>query len=177
MKTPGFTLIELVITIAIAAILIFAALPSFTAWIQNTQIRTAGEGILSGLQLARTEALRRNTNVELRMDAASGWTVSLPGTGEVVQTRIAQEGSTNATVIASPAGADKVTFSGFGRVTGNNDGTAVITDIRIDNLTIPAADRRRLCIVVSGAGVVRLCDPQVAAGDPRACVPVPAGCV
>ncbi|MBI2509431.1 MAG: prepilin-type N-terminal cleavage/methylation domain-containing protein, partial [Betaproteobacteria bacterium] len=59
----GFTLIELMVGIAIVGILIMIALPNFTIWIQNTQIRAGAEGILSGLQLARTEAVRRNADL------------------------------------------------------------------------------------------------------------------
>lgn len=180
LRLAGFTLIELMITLVVLAIMILIGLPSFTIWIQNTQIRTAGEGIMSGLQLARSEAVRRNTSVELRMNAASGWTVTVLGTVpvEVVQTRVAEEGSGTAMVTVSPAGATKVTFGGFGRVVANDDGTAAITEIKIDSNRIPAAESRELCVTVSGAGVVRMCDPQVAAGDTRACVPaVPPGCL
>lgn len=183
LRVTGVTLIELLIALVILAIMIFIGLPSFTAWIQNTQIRTAGEGIMSGMQLARSEAVRRNVSVELRMDAApaSGWTVTVPGTAEVIQTRAGGEGSSTAVVTVTPAGADKVTFGGFGRVVTNGDGSATITEIKIDSNVIPAADSRELCVTVSSAGVVRMCDPQVAAGDPRACIPpppaLPAGCV
>lgn len=173
----GVTLIELLITVVVLSILLFLALPSFTIWMQNTQIRTAAEGILSGLQLARTEAVRRNISVELRMDTASGWTVSVPGTGEVVQTRSEQEGSVHAVVTIAPGGASRVTFGGLGRVVANGDGSAPITEIKVDSGQIPAAESRELCLTVSAAGVVRMCDPQVGAGDPRACLPaVPAGC-
>lgn len=176
--TTGVTLIELLIALAILAILVLIALPSYTIWMQNTQIRTAAEGILSGLQLTRAEATRRNTAVELRMDAASGWTVTVAGTGEVVQSRLAQEGSSTAVVTILPAGADKVTFSGVGRVVANGDGSLAITEIKVDSLVIPAAESRELCVAVSAAGIVRVCDPKLAAGDPRACIPaVPAGCL
>jgi type IV fimbrial biogenesis protein FimT len=49
----GFTLVEMMIAIAIFALLVLAALPEFRIWMQNTQIRTAAEGILNGLQFAR----------------------------------------------------------------------------------------------------------------------------
>src|SRR5512134_2922210 len=88
-KTAGFTLIELMITIVILAILLYVALPNFAVWMQNTQIRTAGEAILNGMQLARTEAIRRNVNVELRLDISSGWTARVPSTDEVIQSRVA----------------------------------------------------------------------------------------
>jgi type IV fimbrial biogenesis protein FimT len=177
----GVTLIELMITIIVLGVLVFLALPSYTIWMQNTQIRTAGEGILSGLMLARSEAVRRNTSIELRMNAASGWTAIVSGTGEVIQSRTAEEGTAHAVVTITPAGADRVTFSGLGRVALNDDGSASITAIKVDSNRIPAAESRELCVMVNATGLTRMCDPQVAGTDTRACVPTqpppPAGCL
>jgi type IV fimbrial biogenesis protein FimT len=175
--SKGVTLIELMITLVVLGILVFLALPSYTIWIQNTQIRTAGEGILSGLTLARAEAVRRNTSVELRMDAASGWTASIPATGEVIQSRTAEEGTATAVVTITPAGSDRVTFSGLGRVTINADGSVPFTEIKVDSTKIPAAESRELCVTVNATGLTRMCDPQVAPGDTRSCgAVVPVGC-
>lgn len=184
MRSAGFTLIELMITIVILAILLYVALPNFAVWMQNTQIRTAGEAILNGMQLARAEAIRRNVNVELRMDNSSGWTARVAGTGEVVQSRVAGEGSATALVTIAPAGAKTVTFDSFGSVANNADGTATVSEIKIDSPAIAAADSRELCILVRAGGNVRMCDPQVPATDTRTCIPplpaaqvVPAGCM
>ena len=180
MKTTikGVTLIELMVTLVVLGILAFLALPSYTIWIQNTEIRTAGEGILSGFMLARSEAVRRNTSVELRMDGGAGWTARIGTTGEVIQTRTAQEGTAHAVVTITPAGSDRITFSGLGRVTTNDDGSVPITEVKVDSSAIPAAESRELCVMVNATGLTRMCDPQVTAGDTRACVPaVPAGCL
>jgi len=182
-QATGFTLIELMVTIAVLAIMLFIALPNFAVWMQNTQIRTAGEAVLNGMQLARAEAIRRNVSVELRMDVSSGWTAHVPGTGEVIQSRLAGEGSAAAAVTFAPPGATKITFNGFGSIAANNDGTPAITEIKIDSPAIAAADSRELCVLVRAGGNVRMCDPQVPASDSRTCIPplpaaqvVPAGC-
>lgn len=174
----GFTLVELMVTLVVLAILMFLALPSYTLWIQNTQIRTAAESILSGLTLARGEAARRNTAVELKIDAGSGWTARISSTGEVIQSRVAEEGTSTATVTITPNSSDRVTFSGLGRLTTNDDGSVPFTEIKVDSTRVPAADSRELCVVVNSTGMVRMCDPNVAAPDTRACMPaVPAGCM
>lgn len=177
-KAVGFTLIELMIAITVMALMMFIALPNFSIWIQNTQIRTAGEGILNGLQLARAEAIRRNANIELRMDTASGWTVSVASTGEVIQSRLPGEGTATALVTIAPVGTTKITFNGFGSIANNADGTATITEIKIDSASIAAADSRELCVLVRTGGNVRLCDPQVFTPDTRTCggPPPPVGC-
>jgi type IV fimbrial biogenesis protein FimT len=174
----GFTLIELMVAITILAILLLIALPNFAVWMQNTQIRTAGEAVLNGMQLARAEAIRRNVNVELRMDVSSGWTARVPGTGEVIQSRLAGEGSAAAAVTITPVGATKITFNGFGSIATNDDGTPAITEIKVDSPSIAAADSRELCVLVRAGGTVRMCDPQVVVTDTRSCgAAVPAGCL
>ena len=177
-SSAGFTLIELLIVIVILSILLLIALPNFAIWMQNTQIRTAGEAVLNGMQLARAEAIRRNVNVEMRMDVSSGWTARVAGTGEVIQSRLAGEGSAAALVTITPGGAKTVTFNSFGSVATNADGTATITAIKIDSPAISAADSRELCILVQAGGNVRLCDPQVFPPDTRTCggPPAPVGC-
>ena len=184
MRSAGFTLIELMLTVVVLAVLLYVALPNFAVWMQNTQIRTAGEAILNGLQLARAEAIRRNVNVELRMDASSGWTARVAGTGEVIQSRVAGEGSAASLITIAPVGATTVTFNSFGSVANNADGSATLTEIKIDSPSISAADSRELCVLVRAGGNVRLCDPQVPAADTRTCIPplpapqvVPAGCM
>jgi type IV fimbrial biogenesis protein FimT len=178
MRSRGFTLIELIITVVVLAVLLYVALPNFAVWMQNTQIRTAGEAILNGMQLARAEAIRRNVNVELRMDASSGWTARVADSGETVQSRVAGEGSAAALITIAPVGATTVTFNSFGSLAANADGSTAITEIKIDSPAIAAADSRELCILVRTGGNVRLCDPQVFAPDTRTCggPPAPAGC-
>ncbi|MFJ2987963.1 GspH/FimT family pseudopilin [Collimonas sp. NPDC087041] len=63
----GFSLIELLVAMAIFAFLLALAIPAFSGWLQNMQIRNAAESIQNGLQQARTEALRRNTTVRFQL--------------------------------------------------------------------------------------------------------------
>ena len=177
-KITGFTLIELLTVVTILSIMLFLALPNFNVWLQDTQIRTAGEAILNGLQLARAEAVRRNVNVELRMDLSSGWTAWLPDTGEVIQTRLAGEGSAAALITFTPLGARKVTFSSLGTIAANADGSNPVSEFKIDSISLAAADSRELCILIRTGGNIRMCDPQVASTDTRSCgAVIPAGCL
>ena len=177
-KMTGFTLIELVTVVTILSIMIFLALPNFNVWLQNTQIRTAGEAILNGLQLARAEAVRRNVNVELRMDLSSGWTAWLPDTGEVIQTRLAGEGSSAALVTITPLGANTVTFNSLGTIAANANGSNPVSEFKIDSISLAATDSRELCILIRTGGNIRMCDPQVASTDTRSCgAVIPAGCL
>jgi len=177
-KMTGFTLIELLTVVTILSIMLFLALPNFNVWLQNTQIRTAGEAILNGLQLARAEAVRRNVNVELRMDLSSGWTARLPDTGEVIQTRLAGEGSSAALVTITPLGANTVTFNSLGTIAANANGSNPVSEFKIDSISLAATDSRELCILIRTGGNIRMCDPQVASTDTRSCgAAIPAGCL
>ncbi|MGH8649664.1 MAG: hypothetical protein ACREUP_10220, partial [Burkholderiales bacterium] len=106
------------------------------------------------------------------------WTARLAGTGEVIQSRLAGEGSAAALVAITPAGAKTVTFNSFGSVATNLDGTATVTEIKIDSPAIAAADSRELCIIVRAGGNFRMCDPKVVVTDTRSCgAAVPPGCL
>ncbi len=164
----GLTLIEMMIVIAVIALLMTTGVPSFSKWIQNRQIRTAAEAILNGLQLARSEAVKQNSDVKFELlGQSSGWEVSA---ASVIQSRPAQEGTANVTVTPCPGLSDVVwIFNGFGRVKdfeGCSDNKNIET-LSIDN---PNGDRP-LSVRITQGGSVRLCDPspKLQAGDPRAC--------
>ena len=166
-KASGFTLIELMIALAIFGLLTMLALPEFTKLMANMQIRTASEALLNGLQIARGEAVKRNGSVQLILANRTGYSVQIVSTGEVIRTRAANEGSRTAVITVTPAGATIATFNGLGLIAANPDGSASVAQIDVNSAALTPADVRPMRILA--ASVVRLCDPQVAAGDPRAC--------
>jgi type IV fimbrial biogenesis protein FimT len=62
---PGFTLIELLVVIAIASILATIAAPTFVDLTKNSRLNSAASELQNAIQLARTEAISRNTIVNL----------------------------------------------------------------------------------------------------------------
>ena len=75
----GFTLIELCVTIAIAAILMTVAVPSFSSFARNSELVSAANSLIAGVNAARSEAMKYGTNALLiakdNSSWKSGWTV------------------------------------------------------------------------------------------------------
>lgn len=69
-RLRGFSLVELLVVVAVLGLVLMLGLPNVSAWLQNTQIRNSAEAMISGLQLARAEALRRNRVVRPRSGRA-----------------------------------------------------------------------------------------------------------
>lgn len=72
-RSSGFTLVELVITVALAAIILSAAVPSFRTLIQNNRITAQVNEFVTALNLARSEAVKRGVSVRVctSVDGAS----------------------------------------------------------------------------------------------------------
>jgi type IV fimbrial biogenesis protein FimT len=80
-RHAGLTLIELVMALAILAILATLAVPSMAARMDHRRIKTAAETLAGDITEARFEATRRRTPVYVQA-AANGWAVSAaPGCG------------------------------------------------------------------------------------------------
>lgn len=65
----GFTLVELMITVALIAILAALAAPSFNDAILSNKLTGYSNSFVSSAQLARSEAIKRNTRVKLCISA------------------------------------------------------------------------------------------------------------
>lgn len=178
LRQQGFTMVELMIAVTVLAILLSVGLPSFQAWIVNARIRTTAEAMQNGLQLARSEAVKRNTRVRFIL-SGTGWTVQTDG-GTPIQTRPSGEGSSGVTVAVTPNGATQVTFNALGMSVFNTDASLSILSLEMDVPTtiLAAAQSRELRITVASSqalgipagGQIRMCDPYfTAAGDPRSC--------
>lgn len=71
-RIDGFTLTELLITIAISAILLAIGIPSFTGFILGQRVKTASSDIAYAASFARSEAIKRNREVVVAA-ATTGW--------------------------------------------------------------------------------------------------------
>lgn len=184
----GFTLVELLVAMAVLALLLASALPGYGEFVRNSQVRTAAQSIESGLQMARTEAVRSNAPVQLELlgtlagAAVAGgtdWRIraasdTAPDTfNRTVTTRtepnaasVARVGvaaAINGAAVAPGAGLPAtITFTGLGRLTAG-------TTVRQIDVTGPAGSRT-LAVQLGPGGDIRLCDPALSrANEPQGC--------
>lgn len=64
-KATGFTLVELMVAIAILALLTTIAVPSFNQMIASNRLTTQTNGLIAAMNIARSEAIKLNRTVSL----------------------------------------------------------------------------------------------------------------
>ena len=171
----GFTLIELMVVVAIVAILAAIAGPSFSDMIRNTRLSAASSALQVSLSLARSEAIKRGADARVTVAAsttagafANGWTVFVDktGNGNVGVAPIADSATvTRLEIVASPS--SSISFDRGGSptyVTYNGQG-------RASNLAAGASyffsqgTSEKFCLVISNTGRVRVARASSSATD------------
>jgi type IV fimbrial biogenesis protein FimT len=167
LTVAGFTLIELMVTIAVLAVLLTVAAPSFNSQVANYRTRTGAEGIVNGLQLARSEAIRRNTDVSFTLNSGTGWTVAVVSPASTIQVRPASEAGTNLQ-ISSLNDQATLSFTPMGTVFGYSVSTNLTRVTVAPPASATNADSYQ--IDVFAGGQIRMCNTAIsAANDPRKC--------
>ena len=142
-KNKGFTLIELVISMAVVATLIGVAMPSFTSLIATQKVKTAASNLQSSLLLTRSESLKRNGDATLSPSVTGQWTTGWSISAQ--STSVSVSGPVSGVTIAGPS---TVTFQSSGRLpTGSTDGV-----FKVSSTNTP--DYR--CVSISVSGVPRV---------------------
>ncbi|MBD3897940.1 GspH/FimT family pseudopilin [Halomonas sp. ML-15] len=124
----GFTLIELLITMAVAIILATIAVPSFLGMMANNRLASDYNEILSGVNFARSEAIKRREDVAFTVEEGAPWEykVTLESDEDI---RIRSSRDARMTVTSS----GDVTFNSLGRVaSGSNCEGGCLIDINHD---------------------------------------------
>ncbi len=193
-RQRGFSLIEMVIVVVIMGVLLGLGLSSYRVYMANQRIVAGAEVFMSGLQMARAEAVKLNQRVEFILTdvaptPASVDTTSTSTTGRnwivralaaggnaFIEGKSGAEGGGSATGSGSPitltGSVAAVTFDGFGMPVG----LAAVATFDFSNPSAgncagatPPGPIRCLQVRLSRGGQARLCDPAVAAGDTRSC--------
>lgn len=75
--SKGFSLIELLVTVSVVAIVAAIAVPSFTSSIQNNKADTELNDLQHALNYARLEAINRGVTVRIAPTSGSDWRTEL----------------------------------------------------------------------------------------------------
>lgn len=111
-RGKGFTLIEVLVTVAIAGILAAVAVPSFVSLIADQRAKAAATDLYTALSVTRSEAIKHNRNVTLQPksgDWANGWVIADPEGGANLL-------DANATGVPLTGGPASVIYNGGGRL-------------------------------------------------------------
>lgn len=170
----GFSLIELMIGLAIAATLLLLAAPNYAVWAADAQIRAAAESIASGMRYAQAEAIKRNAPVEFVLNpttGSGGWEARVLSDGTQLQVGVFAEGSVLAAFTTTPGTATITTFSSFGGVLSPPAvAAAPITSIAVTFSGSVANTRPLTVLVGDGRTGIKVCDPAVSdTTSPRFC--------
>ena len=175
-RSKGFTLIELMVTIAIAAILMVVAVPSLVTYQRNSEMTSFANTMLASINAARAEAMKRGRYaMVVPVDGvawASGWVVFVDvdrsGTynaGDIpVQTREAPPTflTVSGSGVANEA-APYIMFDPSGYAAKKSASLVPNLRLTIARNDVPAADvpeqTRRLVIAITGRA--RVCKPAV----------------
>lgn len=187
----GFTLIELMVTITLLALLLGLAAPAFSTWTRNAQVRSVSDTLQSGLRLAQAEAVRRNRQVVFFLtdtkDCATSAASAANGAYWQIRTVALMNGEATQALQCGVLNdvADRVSITGpralclnsMGRQVANaapgvTGATCTLSNTGASLYDVAASGSdRSLRVSVSLGGQVRMCDPARAqsATSPDGC--------
>jgi type IV fimbrial biogenesis protein FimT len=176
--SAGFTLIEMLVAMAIVGILLIIGIPSFVSFQRNSELTSATNSLIAAINAARGEAMKRGMNAMVVPSDGStwknGWTVFIDKNRNFVfdstidltvfqQTALPGYFSVVGSGTADLAGSPYILFdaSGYAKTKSAGFGALTISIARndINDTTLLIQQTRR--IVISVTGRVRACSPQI----------------
>lgn len=147
-RSRGLTLVELMVGIAVMAILVATAAPYLGDFVKNSRLREAGNLLFTEALVAQSEAIKRNTTVRVATSGATVQVLDMTVPASPVELR---NRTLPANVTAATATLD---FAGEGRPAPF--GTAVSINLALTGETC-SADLRCPGLRVDAGGATRLC--------------------
>jgi len=147
----GFTLIELMVTLSIMAIMMAIAVPSFRSFVNGQRVKSAATEIMTAVLIARSDAIKRNASVTITptdaADWAKGWTVTVGAATLHQQEAIENVSATTYTnaICTSAGSVPTVVFSNTGRPASAScfkftaDASTTARCVKVDLTGIPSS--------------------------------------
>lgn len=165
----GFTLVEMMVAIAILGILVTIAAPSFNSFFDRYRVKRAADTVSAFLINTKSEAIKRNATVRtVFKSSSSGWCAGMTTAGTCDCTvagscqidgvdRLIRGSDFKGVTLTSPA--DGAMFSFTSLRGAANSG----------NAQVQSADGLQVRVVVAGTGRIRLCSPGGSIGGYPVC--------
>lgn len=168
----GFTLIEMIATVAVLAVLVTVGIPSFEETIDKRRLTGAAEQLQTDLQYARSEAIKRNGNVFVSFIASgSNWcygistatacTCTTAGSCRVdlVEKVVNQDGFRNIKMGLSSITGNNLNFEPRRGLVRMNNNAADMVEGTVE-FESSFGNERETRILVNRMGRLRLCSPS-----------------
>jgi prepilin-type N-terminal cleavage/methylation domain-containing protein len=149
-RHKGFTIIELMIVIAIIGILAAIAAPSFADMIERNKLKQAVEGLKSDLEWARSESIKQSCNVSIVFTTGANWQYDMSpctGTAKTVTSTSSAVNMSSTTFTANTVAFD------FKRGGAEDAGVIYATTNYQVTVDIDNGRRIRICNPVAGTAV------------------------
>ena len=142
-RNSGFTLTELMVTIAVIAILASLAVPNFIGWLPNYRLQTGAEEIQSTLQLTRMTAIKENATAIVSFNTANE-TYQATVDGEIIRSGRMPAGIDIFSAVFG--GGSFVEYDSQGYTINNTDGSAQVRNSsgRTKTITVSITGNSRI---------------------------------
>lgn len=161
----GFTVIEMLVTMMIVAVLLALAVPMFQDFMDRGRLVSAADSLVADLQLARTEAIRNNQNVMVSFQSGNGWCYGLIVSGTACNCSVTGAASAGYCSLKRVASTDfnSVTIPNASAITfaSNQTGFDPVrgTALNAGEVTLESTGGRQAKVSLALLGRVGLCAP------------------
>jgi type IV fimbrial biogenesis protein FimT len=152
-RPAGFTVIEILMVLVILGLVAAVGAPSMRDLIASTRVKGAASDLFGSLMFARSEAIKRNANVDVVPVSASNWTAgwSVKVGSDTLTVTPAIAGG-----VASSGPTSSVRYRGDGRLIDPSSGALLAGDIEFRFIASEHAHIQMRCVEVTPSGRPRV---------------------
>jgi type II secretion system protein H len=141
-RRGGFTLVELLVVLILAAIISSMVVPRFFSYFRHLSARSAVSQVVADLTMARTQAVREGRTVSLRVTGASTYRVTLDNGATILRTLKTVDVKGGQRAVTLSPGTARVIFNSRGMlVTGSTTQLLVSRTGKADTVSVSAVGR------------------------------------